>query len=76
MSDVRINGAALREIRERSGVSVTGLATSVGMKQSHLSNIEAGRRNTTDDKIVLLARELKCPLPAILTDPYAEVLAS
>lgn len=66
---MRVNGAALREIRERSGVSVTDLATAAEIKQSHLSNIEAGRRNASDDVIVKLARELKVPLPAIIACP-------
>lgn len=68
---MKVNGAALRAIRQRSGVTVTSLAESVGIKQSHLSNIEAGRRNASEDVIVSLAQALKVELPAILCDPEA-----
>ena len=66
---VRINPAALRAIRERSGLSVTALAAAAGIKQAHLSNIEAGRRKASADVAVALARALKVELPAILADP-------
>lgn len=67
---MRIHGSALRAIRERSGVSVTTLAERAGTKQSHLSNIEAGRRQASDELIVALARALKLDdLTAILADP-------
>lgn len=70
---MQINPAALRAIRERSGVSVTSLATSVGIKQSHLSNIEAGRRNASDEVITKMATALKVELPAIITTPFEAV---
>lgn len=66
---MQINTAALRVIRERSGLTVTALAERAGIRQSHLSNIEAGRRNASPDVIVALARELAIDLPAILRDP-------
>lgn len=65
---MKINPAALRTIRERSGLSVTALATGAGIKQAHLSNIEAGRRNPSEDVTLALARELKVELLAILMD--------
>jgi transcriptional regulator with XRE-family HTH domain len=66
---VQLNPAALRAIRERSGLTVTALAEQAGIKQAHLSNIEAGRRNAGPDVIVALATALKVELPAILADP-------
>jgi len=66
---VLINGPALRAIRERSGVSQTALAASAGIKYSHLSNIEAGRRNASPALALALAKALKVELPAILADP-------
>lgn len=69
-----INGPALRTIRERSGVTQTALATAAGIKRSHLSNIEAGRRNASPDIAIAMAKALKVDLPAILADP-AEVTA-
>jgi transcriptional regulator with XRE-family HTH domain len=68
---MRLNPAALKVIRERSGFTVTGLAEAAGAKQSHLSNIEAGRRNASPELIVALAGALKVDLPAILCDPTA-----
>lgn len=66
---MRLHAKALREIRSRSGMSVTSLARAAGIKQSHLSNIEAGRRQASDEVIVALARALKVELPAILAEP-------
>lgn len=66
---MRINPAALRAIRQRSGMSVTALAEAAGIKQPHLTNIEAGRRNASPDVVVALASALKVDLPAILADP-------
>lgn len=66
---MRLNPTALRVIRERSGMTVTSLAEQAGIGQSHLSNIEAGRRKAGPDVVVKLARALKVELPAILCDP-------
>jgi transcriptional regulator with XRE-family HTH domain len=68
---MRIHGPALREIRERSGLSVSALAESAGIRQPHLSNIEAGRRKPSPEVIVALAKALKCDLVCILADPEA-----
>lgn len=65
---MQINPAALRVIRERSGMSVTSLAASAGIKQAHLSNIEAGRRQASPEVITALATALKIELPAILRE--------
>lgn len=66
---MELNPYALRTIRQRSGMSVTSLADAAGIKQAHLSNIEAGRRKASPAVIVALARALKVELPAILRDP-------
>ncbi len=64
-----LNPSALRAIRERSGLSVTALAELSGIKQSHLSNIEAGRRRASAEVSVALAGALKVDLLAILAAP-------
>lgn len=74
MVAVRLNPTALRTIRERSGFTVTALAEEAGIKQAHLSNIEAGRRNASPEVIKALASALKCDLPAILADPAKAVV--
>lgn len=68
---MKVNHEALRVIRERSGLSVTALANEAGTKQSHLSNIEAGRRNASDELIVALAHALKVSIPAIICEPQS-----
>lgn len=72
---MRLNHVALRALRERSGLTVTALADAAGIKQSHLSNIEAGRRNPSPDVAVAIARALKVDVVAILADPAAEAVA-
>lgn len=69
---MRLNPTALRALRERSGMSVTALAGAAGINPSHLTNIEAGRRNASNEVGVALAQALKVDLLAILADP-AEV---
>jgi transcriptional regulator with XRE-family HTH domain len=64
-----LNRHALRALRERSGLSVTALADLAGIKQAHLSNIEAGRRRASAEVAVALARALKVELLAIIADP-------
>lgn len=66
---MQLNRAALRAIRERSGMTIASLARAVGISPDHLSNIEAGRRNPSPDIGVALAKALKVELPAILADP-------
>jgi len=63
---MEINRHALRVIRERSGITVSALAIAAGIRQAHLSNIEAGRRNASDTVIVALAKALDVPLQAII----------
>jgi transcriptional regulator with XRE-family HTH domain len=66
---MEINPAALRVIRQRSGMTVTSCAAAAGIKQSHLSNIEAGRRKASPEVIIALADALRVELPAILALP-------
>ena len=63
-----INPAALRAIRERSGLSIRALAEQAGIQQPHLSNIEAGRRRPSPEVAKALAGALKVELVAILAN--------
>lgn len=66
-SQMRINPEALRTIRTDREVSITRLAELVGMNShSHLSNVEAGRREASPDLIRRLAAALKVDLLALL----------
>lgn len=69
---MRINGAALTAIRERSGMKIARLSEASGVDRTTISNIEAGRRNASPEVAVALASALKVELPALLADP-AEV---
>jgi transcriptional regulator with XRE-family HTH domain len=64
---------SMRRIRERSGLSVTACAERAGIKQAHLSNIEAGRRKASPEVAVALAAALKVDLIDILSDPDKQV---
>lgn len=70
---MRLNPAAVRALRERSGMTVTALALAAGIKQAHLSNIEAGRRNASPEIVKAIASALRVELPAILSDPAESV---
>ena len=66
---MHLNRHALRAIRERSGLSLSGLARLAGVSQPHLSNLEHGHRQASPATVRRLARALKVPVPAILVDP-------
>lgn len=64
---MRINPEALHTIRRDRGVAITTLAETVGLaNHSHLSNIEAGRREASADLIRKLAEALNVPVLALL----------
>ena len=64
-----VNAAAVRAIRERSGLTVTDLAELVGTSQAHMSNIELGVRAPSPDLTVRLAAVLKVDVLAIIEQP-------
>ena len=66
---MKVNGHALRAIRERSGLSVSALARQAGTSQPHLSNIEGGRRSASPALVHKLAEVLKVPVLALLANP-------
>ena len=66
---MKVNGHALRAIRERSGLSVSALARQAGTSQPHLSNIEGGRRSASPALVRKLAEVLKVPVLALLSNP-------
>lgn len=68
---VKVNGEALRIIRERTGYNGTELAERVGINRAYLSHIEAGRRDPSPAVAHKLAEALSCPLKAILASVAA-----
>ena len=65
---MQLNRHALRALRERSGLSVSALAHLAGVSQPHLSNVEVGRRQASDELICRLAGALRVPVVALLGD--------
>ena len=63
---MRVNGDAIRVIRERSGLTQTAFAGMVGIDRSHLTHIEAGRRRPSPPMAARIADELCVPMTAIL----------
>lgn len=80
MAADRTNGAALRAIRERSGLSVNDLVSLVGeegerIHADHLRNIELGHRNASPKVTAAIARALRVPTVAILASTLSEDVA-
>jgi transcriptional regulator with XRE-family HTH domain len=64
-----VNRYALRVIRQRSGLSISVLASQAGISQPHLSNIESGRRQASPAVVRRLAAALKVPVVALVVAP-------
>lgn len=63
---MRINPESLRTIRTDREVRLTDLAKQVGCNPSHLTNVEAGRREASTALIKKLATALNVNLMALL----------
>lgn len=59
------HGAAIRAIREATGVSVSAFAPRVGCTQGYMSNVELGHKAPTVEFMARVAHELGVPLDAI-----------
>ncbi len=59
------NGDAIRTIRQLKGWSVRNFARTVPMSESHLSNVENGRRDLSPEKLLAVARALGVSIGAI-----------
>ncbi|GAA2706955.1 helix-turn-helix transcriptional regulator [Streptomyces luteosporeus] len=53
-------GAELRKLRERAGLSTSAAAALLGVNQSRISNIEAGRYAVSAERVRALARNYTC----------------
>lgn len=58
----------LRRIRRERGLTQEALSHESGVMQSHLSEIEAGKRNATVDLIGAVAFALKVPVAALFDE--------
>ncbi len=68
---MHLNRHALKDFREARGLTVTELARRSGTTQSHVSNIEAGRRVPSLDLIRALAEALNVNLLSIASSEIA-----
>ncbi|MEU5429377.1 helix-turn-helix transcriptional regulator [Streptomyces olivoreticuli] len=53
-------GVELRKLRERAGLSTTAAAARLGVNQSRISNIEAGRYAVSAERVRAMARNYNC----------------
>ena len=72
---MRLNHAALRVIRERTGKSQTQIADMAGIDRANYAHIEAGRRRGTEEQVKAFAIALQIPFDALL-GPDAEQAAA
>ena len=62
----RQNGAALKALRQKDGLSQTALARRAGMTQANYWRIEAEAANAKVETLNLIAHELRVPVAAIM----------
>ena len=60
-------GHRIRSFRMAQGISQVQLADSTGMSPRYLSEVEAGRRNISYERLEALARNLSVPLSELLS---------
>ena len=58
----------VRRLRRERGLTQEGLSHESGVMQSHLSEIEAGKRNATVDLIGAVALALAVPVAALFEE--------
>jgi transcriptional regulator with XRE-family HTH domain len=61
MARYKVNGAALKELREDQGISTTGLANRIGVGQSTIKGLESGRTASAAPVVIkALSQHLGC----------------
>lgn len=72
-SAVMVNGAALREIRMRTGISAAALAEEVGVQRAYITKIELGHSKRVSPEVFgkLLRALLIHDRRALMADPNA-----
>lgn len=63
---MKLNHAALRVIRERTGYSQTNVAERAEIDRANYAHLEAGRRRGTPEQIKKIAEALQVPVDALL----------
>lgn len=70
MQTITVNPASLRALREALGWSVMRFSAAVETVPSHISNVEAGRRNASPALIRRMADVLGVPVAALVSTHY------
>lgn len=69
MTTRQANGAAIKAIRTRSGITQSQIADAIGVSASMFSRIESGTRQAPPHTIHIIADQLGVPVDAISTPP-------
>lgn len=69
-------GATIRALRDAHGLKIVELARAVGVADSHISNVEAGRRTPSMALCRRIAETLGLPLAAITVRDYERIKAA
>lgn len=70
---VRQNGAAIRAIRQREGLSISALANQIQVTDPHLRNIENEHKSASTAHLAAIAKVLNVPLAALRRSDDDEV---
>lgn len=66
---MKVNPAALTDMREARGLTKSALAVEAGMSLSYVSELESGAKPGSAKAIHLLAKALKCNALTLMADP-------
>lgn len=69
-------GILVRDVREQRGLTQTELASRIGIAQSALSRIEAGRHNISVEMLARIAAALDLPLGVHLGQTATELTSA
>ena len=67
---VKVIGGAIRELRERRGLTLEGLAANADISYQYLSGIETGKENFSIRILEKIARALELPMVALISQAY------
>lgn len=67
---VKVIGGAIRELRERRGLTLEGLAANADISYQYLSGIETGKENFSIRILEKIARALELPMVALISRAY------
>lgn len=68
---VKVIGGAIRQLRERRGLTLEGLAANAEISYQYLSGIETGKENFSIRILEKIARALDTPMVALIATAYA-----